>query len=112
MPEYWSALEVFLSSKRIVIDRPRGTAHPHYPSFIYPLDYGYVADTMAPDGHEIDVWRGTTGTGRIDAILCTVDLHNMDAELKIVVSCTADEMGLICRTQNTGGMSAILIRRG
>jgi len=40
------------------IDRPRGTAHPRFPEFIYPLDYGYLEGPQGGDGNAVDVWRG------------------------------------------------------
>ena len=40
----------------IVIDRPRGSTHPRSPDMVYPVNYGYVPGTMAPDGHPIDVY--------------------------------------------------------
>ncbi len=41
---------------RLVIDRPLGSAHPRYPGLIYPLNYGYIPDTLSGDGEEIDVY--------------------------------------------------------
>ncbi|MBI4202487.1 MAG: inorganic diphosphatase [Chloroflexi bacterium] len=40
----------------IVIDRPLGTAHPRYPDMVYPINYGYLPGTLAPDGHPLDVY--------------------------------------------------------
>lgn len=40
----------------IKIDRPLGSVHPKYPDFIYPVNYGFVPDTKAPDGEEIDAY--------------------------------------------------------
>ena len=40
----------------ITIDRPLGSAHPQYPQTIYPLNYGYLPDTLSGDGEEIDVY--------------------------------------------------------
>lgn len=39
----------------IKIDRPLGSTHPTH-GFIYPLNYGYVPDTIAPDGEELDAY--------------------------------------------------------
>jgi len=39
----------------IVVDRPLGSLHPEY-GFIYKVNYGYVPDTLSPDGEEIDVY--------------------------------------------------------
>lgn len=39
----------------IKIDRPLGTEHPKY-SFVYEVNYGFVPNTKAPDGGEIDAY--------------------------------------------------------
>ncbi len=40
---------------RIKIDRPLGSHHPQH-GFIYPVNYGYVPDTPAPDGDDLDAY--------------------------------------------------------
>jgi inorganic pyrophosphatase len=37
------------------IDRPLGSRHPQY-GFIYPVNYGYVPDTPASDGNDLDAY--------------------------------------------------------
>jgi len=37
------------------IDRPLGTKHPKW-EFYYPVNYGYIPNTKAPDGEEIDAY--------------------------------------------------------
>ena len=39
----------------VKIDRPLGSRHPQH-GFAYPVNYGYVPDTLAPDGESIDVY--------------------------------------------------------
>jgi len=39
----------------ITMDRPLGSKHPKR-DFIYTLNYGYVPDTIAPDGEEVDAY--------------------------------------------------------
>lgn len=36
--EFWNALDKLVTQSEIVIDRPKGTAHPRYPDFIYEVD--------------------------------------------------------------------------
>jgi predicted acetyltransferase len=48
--DFWQALDKLVSDSEIVIDRPKGSAHPRYPEFIYPLEYGYLKGTTAMDG--------------------------------------------------------------
>ena len=40
--DFWKALDELVNSSEIVIDRPRGSAHPRFPNFIYKVDYGYL----------------------------------------------------------------------
>jgi len=40
----------------VIIDRPKGSAHPDYPDIVYPLNYGYIKDILAPDGEAQDVY--------------------------------------------------------
>ena len=39
----------------IKIDRPYGTKHPTH-GFIYPVNYGYVPNTVSGDGEELDAY--------------------------------------------------------
>jgi len=39
----------------LVIDRPLGSKHPRY-GFTYESNYGFVPNTQAPDGEEIDAY--------------------------------------------------------
>lgn len=109
--EFWSALDGLVSNSEIIIDRPKGTAHPKYPDFIYRVDYGYLKDTASMDGSGIDVWVGT-GEKRIDAIMCIVDLMKKDSEIKILIGCTEEEKNIIYETHNeTKYMKGVIIRR-
>ena len=38
---FWKAIEKLVRDSNIVIDRPKGTAHPRFPDCIYKIDYGY-----------------------------------------------------------------------
>jgi len=39
----------------VKIDRPLGSKHPKH-SFEYPVNYGFVPDTVSGDGEEIDAY--------------------------------------------------------
>ncbi len=109
--EFWKALDELVSNSEIVIDRPRGSAHPRFPNFIYKVDYGYLKNTASMDGAGIDVWVGS-GEKRIDAIMCIVDLMKRDSEIKILVGCTEEEKLEVYKTHNeTQYMKGVLIRR-
>ena len=40
---------------RIKIDRPYGSKHPKH-GFIYPVNYGYIPNTISGDGEELDAY--------------------------------------------------------
>ena len=39
----------------VVIDRPFGSKHPKH-GFIYPVNYGYIPNTVSGDGEELDCY--------------------------------------------------------
>ena len=109
--DFWRALDSLVDNSEIVIDRPKGTAHPKYPDFIYKVDYGYLKNTSSMDGAGIDVWIGS-GEKKIDAIMCIVDLMKRDSEIKILIGCTEEEKQIVYQTHNeTEYMKGILITR-
>ena len=109
---FWAAVDSLVTGSEIVIDRPKGTAHPRYPSLIYPVDYGYWKGTTSMDGAGIDVWVGTAGNPRASAIICTVDVLKKDSEIKILIGCTEAETEMVYETHNgTAYMHGVLIRR-
>lgn len=71
----------------IIIDRLLGTNHPKH-GYKYELNYGYLPDTVAPDGEEIDAYiidldqpvEEATGT-------CIAIIHRLnDNDDKLVIS--------------------------
>jgi inorganic pyrophosphatase len=108
---FWTYLDRLVASSGIVIDRPSGSRHPRYPEIVYPLDYGYLKGTSGGDGNEIDVWRGSQPDHRLDAVVCTVDLHKRDSEVKLLLGCTRAEMDTILQFHSDGAMAAVLVRR-
>jgi inorganic pyrophosphatase len=109
---FWTYLDKLLHSAELVIDRPRGSSHPRYPSLVYPLDYGYLKETSGGDGNELDVWRGTCTEAKLDAIVCTVDCLKRDVEVKLLLGCTGQEKIIISDFHNDSEyMAAILLKR-
>ncbi|WP_432662980.1 NUDIX domain-containing protein [Wukongibacter baidiensis] len=74
-------------SVKVVMDRPLGSRHPEY-DFIYPVNYGYIPNTKAGDGEEIDAYilgefePVEEYEGRVIAVIKRHD----DNEDKLVVS--------------------------
>ena len=40
---------------QVIVDRPLGSNHPKH-GFRYEVNYGFVPDTKAPDGEEVDAY--------------------------------------------------------
>ena len=110
--QFWQAIDKLVSSGKIVIDRPKGSAHPRYPEIIYDLDYGYIENTASMDGGGIDLWRGSLPDAECNAIICTVDLLKRDSEIKLLIGCTDEEKQIAYEFHNRSEfMKGILIRR-
>lgn len=109
---FWSALDALIVDSNIVIDRPKGSRHPRHPGYVYPVDYGYLENTVSMDGGGIDVWVGSAEHPILDAIICTVDLKKRDSEIKLLIGCTDSEKSIIYHMHNeTQYMKGMLICR-
>lgn len=40
----------------VKVDRPIGSTHPNYPDLTYPINYGFVPNTISGDGEELDCY--------------------------------------------------------
>src|SRR5918998_4047001 len=82
---FWQQADALVADSEIGIDRPRGSAHPRCPDVRYPLDYGFLGQTMASDGSGIDVWVGSLPERRVTGAIMTVDALKRDAEVKLLI---------------------------
>ena len=96
---FWQSMSQLLTTNPVIIDRLKGSSHPRYPTVIYPLDYGYLENTTSGDGSGIDVWLGSLntvmnseGTQTLTGILCTFDRLKRDAEIKLLIGCSAEDI--------------------
>lgn len=108
---FWQRLDELAASSELVIDRPRGSAHPNYPDFIYPFDYGYLRGTLSMDQDGIDVWAGSLPARRVTGVICTIDLMKKNAEIKVLLGCTPAEAEIILDAHNSGLQSGLLVMR-
>jgi inorganic pyrophosphatase len=100
---FWLSMEKLLITNSIIIDRPKGTSHPRYKDMIYPLDYGYLENTTSSDGGGIDAWIGSLNTvgdtvdtkKTLTGILCTFDTLKRDAEIKLLIGCSENDIQII-----------------
>ncbi|MCP4176293.1 MAG: inorganic pyrophosphatase [bacterium] len=40
---------------KVILDRPKRSLHPKY-KYEYPVNYGYIPDTVSGDGEELDAY--------------------------------------------------------
>ena len=109
--DYWESLDELVRMKALVIDRPKGSAHPNFPNSIYPLDYGYLKGTIGGDGVGVDVWRGSLEPSKVQASIITVDSLKACVEVKLIVGCTEEEIETVLNYHNTFSMRGILVKR-
>jgi len=109
--DFWERLDSLISSGEIVIDRHPGSSHPNFPEIVYPLGYGYLKGFSGGDGNELDVWQGSLPERKLIGIACTVDIMKNDAEVKLLIGCTEEEIHIIEKFHNNRYMSCVIIRR-
>jgi inorganic pyrophosphatase len=110
---FWQKLDTLLLSSAMKIDRPKGSTHFKYANLVYPVDYGYLADTTGSDQSPIDVFRGTKPSDKVEGIAVSADILKRDCEVKLIVGCTDDELRKIMEFLNqTEFQKAIFIGRG
>lgn len=108
--KFFKSLDQLVINNGFSVDRPKGTAHPRYPDYIYELNYGYINSTKSTDNAEIDAWIGTDGS-MVTGIIVTFDRVKSDSEMKLCIGCTVEEKATALKSNNRGDMNAILINR-
>lgn len=78
--EYTNA-KMFLGRQVAVrIDRPLGSKHPKH-GFLYEVNYGFVPETHAPDGEELDAYvLGVNESLQEFTGVCIAVIHRTDDE--------------------------------
>ncbi len=92
---FWKKTTEWVQRHSIRIDRPKGSPHPDWPGWNYPLDYGYLEHTQAVEGAGIDVWLGSQAARRLTGFLCTLEVIKNELEVKLLLGCTSKEVELI-----------------
>ena len=108
---FWNSLQQLVDKSTIKIDRPKDSAHPRYPDYIYPFDYGYLEGTMSGDGDGIDCWIGSLGGTLVTGVVTVVDAGKGDSEIKILIGCTSEDMQTILKCHRRGSMDGLLIEK-
>ncbi|HSQ97669.1 MAG TPA: inorganic diphosphatase [Rickettsiales bacterium] len=70
----------------VVIDRPLGSKHPNF-DWIYPVNYGFIPNTVSGDGEEIDVYvLGVEEPIKNFKGICIATIHRInDDDDKLIV---------------------------
>ena len=90
----WPVWEKLIEKNGVTIDRPYQSAHPKHPSIIYPINYGYINNTLSSDDEEVDIFIGTASNKLVAAII-TTDFRKGDTEWKLIYNCTPEEIYLV-----------------
>lgn len=108
--DIWQLADELITTSDVVIDRPKGSAHPRVPEYVYPVDYGYLRDTRGGDGAGIDIWVGTGSPG-VTGVFWTLDPIRRDAEVKLLSACTQVEIERIERFYEPQPQRAMYVAR-
>lgn len=108
---FWQKLDTLYLSNKIIIDKPKGFVHPLYANLVYPVDYGYLEDTLSV-GDGIAVYNGTGNNG-LQYVIISADVLKKDIEVKLLVNCTKEDVTEILFFLNqTDLQKTVLISRG
>ena len=107
---FWQKLDTIYLSSEVIIDKPKGFVHPLYANLVYPVNYGYLKDTLAA-GDGICVYKGTENNG-LQHVIISADVLKKDVEVKLLVNCSLDEVKEILFFLNqTDLQKSVLISR-
>ena len=110
---FWQKIDTLFFSSDVVINRPKKTAHPTYANLIYPVDYGYLKDTVSGDNEGIDVFVGSANNHLVEYIVIAVDILKKDVEVKILYDCSEKEItDILFFLNQTDFQKAVLIKKG
>ncbi len=80
---------------------------------IYPVDYGYLVDTMNSDQAPIDVFKGSLKSSLVQGIIVSADILKKDCEVKLLVGCSEEEEhDILVFLNQTEFQKAVLMHRG
>jgi len=111
---FWQKIDSLFFSSEIVLNRPKDSVHPVYSNLIYPVDYGYLKDTISSNTDGVDVFIGSAKKKRsIETIIIAADILKKDIEIKIVWGCSEEEIKKILLFLNqTDFQKTVVINKG
>lgn len=110
---FWQKLDSIYFASSIVITQAQGSTHPTFKNLVYPVDYGYLNETLSQDELGIAIYKGKGSAYLVEAILVAADILKKDIEVKLLVGCSQEEVERILRFVNqTEYQKTIIVRRG
>lgn len=110
---FWQKLDTLILSSEIVIDYPAGSSNKDYPNRIYPVDSGYLKDTVAADSIPVPCYRGSSKNAKATGLIVQTDILARDCFAKLLIGCTQEECATILKFINsTEFQKAIMVFRG
>lgn len=110
---FWQKIDTLFYSSHMEVVSKKGATHQRYKNLVYPLDYGYLTDTLSESGHGIAVFLGTSGVESVSTMVIAADILKKDVEIKLLVGCTPEEELAVLEFLNqTDFQKTILVRRG
>ena len=97
---FWQKLDSIYFASSIVITQPQGSTHPSFKNLVYPVDYGYLNETLSQDQLGIAIYKGKGSAYLVEAILVAADILKKDIEVKLLVGCSEEEVDMILRFVN------------
>ena len=108
---FWQKIDTLFLSNSFELTKKKGEAHLEFPNLIYPVDYGYLKDTLAYS-KGVKVFRGSLKKGSVQAVVVVADILKKDVEAKILVGCTeSEETNILYFLNQTDLQKSVLIRR-
>jgi inorganic pyrophosphatase len=109
---FWQKIDTLTFSSHFVLSQSKGSTHPVYHNLIYPLDYGYLKDTLSSDSNGIAMYKGSLSTSMVTGCVIAADILKKDIEIKLLLGCTPSEEEDVLRFLNqTEFQKTVLIRR-
>lgn len=110
---FWQKIDSLVYSSEIVIDRAKNTRHPMYHNLVYPVDYGYLKDTVSSDGQGVDIFVGSMHNRNIQGLIVACDILKKDIEIKLLYGCSeSEEREILYFLNQTDFQKTILVRKG
>jgi len=109
---FWQKVDTLYSSGDFKLKHAKGTPHKHYPSLLYPCDFGYVQTLDNDVETPMEVFK-VEGGKKVDAITLCADILTKRFEVKALVGLTDEQMEEVLHFLNcTDYQKSVLIKRG